>query len=226
MVKIGTEWIQIYGPWMVMLSHAKAQTEGFVSALTGTAQVDFQRGNSQTADSHFEEGTSGLDTAYIEGVDMVYFAGHGSSTGPMFRTPSTGDDGAALTSEIRWGNAPGSRLKWVVLDCCSALLSVSTASPPGSDTLTRWAGAFGGIHQILGFQTACTDEETRGEAFGEYLAAGDSVRSAWRKACQESEDSTRKYAILRKEGAYYQTLSNTTGSAAASAPINYESGKC
>lgn len=228
MVKIGTEWIQSYSGYVLSLSNAKASADGFVSAFSGSTSVQtaFQYGNGATSDSHFEEGTSGLDTLYVEQVDMVYFAGHGSSTGPKFLSPSTGNDGGAITTELRWGNAAGSRLKWVVLDCCSALLTLSTASPSGSDTLARWAGAFGGIHQILGFRTACTDEGSRGKIFGDYLAAGESVRSAWRKACQETEDSTRKYAVLRKEGAFYQTLSNTTGPAGASAPINYESGSC
>lgn len=228
MVKVGTEWIRSYGGYVPPLKNAEAEAGGFVGAFATSTnvQVLFEYGGSEVSDAHFEEGTSGQDTTHVELVDMVYFVGHGSSAGPRFRSPSTGNDGAALTTELRWGNASSSRLKRVALDCCSALLSKSTVTTPGSDTIVRWSGAFGGIHQILGFQNACTDEAERGGRFGGYLAAGETVRDAWRKACQESEDETCKYAILRKEGAYFQTLSNTTGPAVATLPIYYESGSC
>ena len=227
MVKIGTEWIQSYGGTVASLQHTKAQTEGFRTALLGNPNVQnaFVVGGQWTSDEHFEEGPS--ESELIERADIVYFSGHGSTAGPIFRSPSTGNDRAALTTEIRWGNAPGSLLKYVVLDCCFGLgTSPSLYTTVGSDTVERWAGSFRGVRQVLGFRTACSDESLRGQTFGEYLAAGETIRAAWRKACQETEDSTYQYALLRTSGSLNDRLGSATGPAAPSATLYYEWGAC
>jgi hypothetical protein len=224
-LKIGTEWIMNYGSDAPRLYNTRTQAESFTTTLRAsmtstTVSTAFNRGDGTAKDADFE--TSG---EVVEQADMVYFSGHGSMDGPVFpKSTSTGGDAAALPIEIRWGDkSPG--VRWIVLDCCWALQTLSTATPPGIDTLGRWATAFAGVRHILGFGTASSDETLRGQKLAAYLAYGYSMRVAWRKACEETEEVTRRYALIRKGGCYYDTI-GTANAAAATADLNYEWGYC
>jgi len=226
MAKIGVAWVQAYNGYLPNLSSCRAEAEGFARTL-GIAPT-FSRGNSTALDLDFEEAgrgwpLAGGDLSAVETVDLVYFAGHGGPDGPRFGG-RTADDGTAKSTEVRWGN--GNTLKWVVLDCCWTLHTRSTASPVGSDTVSRWGGAFDGLHHILGFRTVCTDERTRGSAFAEYLNEGESVRRAWIKACEETEPGTTKWALLRAGDSFDDHLPGKGTVGAGGARIAYESANC
>jgi hypothetical protein len=239
MVSVGIEWNKSYSgrsPPMGSLRLTQTQAEGFVRGLTGapsfSGAASFNRGDGVARDRDFEASgvgtpSSGDAATIVETVDVVYFSGHGSSEGPLFKI-TTADSGRASSTEVRWGK--GGTLRWVVIDACWTLFSSSSASPPGSDTIARWRGAFAGLHQLLGFHNASTDEAMRGERFGYYLKRGRTVREAWKRACEETEVyATTRWAILFTPGSRDDHLpgvgSYATTSQRGITPL-YESGPC
>ena len=193
---IGIEWVKDYsarrGEWG-SLTNTQTNAEGFYNTLSATQQ--FANGNNAAQDQHFEQANKGAPkagsaTIVVETVDMVYFAGHGTSLGFEFGVFS--DDARAKPAEIRWGEG---RLKWVVLNACKVLLD-----KPNSRAIDRWGQAFSGLRYILGFSTLALDEAERGKVFAEHLNAGDTIADAWMKACQETEPSFNTWAYLRADG--------------------------
>lgn len=230
MPTIGTIWVQSYKGNAADLKKSKNQVLYFQRELG--LPLGFELGDDAATDVELEE--AGLNSATplgndlnrVEKVDLVYFSGHGSSVGPRFGG-LTSDDGTARNTEVKWGN--GNVLKWVVLDCCFALHTASTASPTGADTITRWRGAFAGVHQIFGFRTQCADEQSRGAAFAEHMREGTSVRQAWINACEESEPGTTRWALLRAPNVKDERMpftSATTVLTPTAGTVVYETGPC
>lgn len=193
---IGIEWVKDYsarrGQWG-SLSNTQTNAEGFYNTLNATQQ--FANGNNAAQDQHFEQANKGAPkagsaTIVVETVDMVYFAGHGTSLGFEFGVFS--DDARAKPAEIRWGEG---RLKWVVLNACNVLLD-----KPGFHAIDRWGQTFVGLRYILGFGSSANDEPIRGQKFAEYLNMGDTIGDAWRKAVEETEPPATIWAYLRADG--------------------------
>lgn len=205
MVDIGREWVQSYNGRAVDLTNTLAQTDGFLTELATSATgaplgvVVLDYGDEQAVDTDFEEpnqpfsGDPGDDALYVEKADIVYYSGHGDEYGPTFGVTSS-DDGQAHKDEVKWGN--GGKLRWIVIDGCWVLATDPTMTPLGDDTLRRWKKAFAGLHQMLGFRTVGTDEPYRGRYFASYLKQGYSIVEAWKKACQDSESSSRYWAVI------------------------------
>lgn len=64
----------------------------------------------------------------------------------------------------------------------------------------RWGWpVFAGLHIILGFHTTTGDEPDRGRLLAQCLNAGWTVREAWIKCCQDTEDSGTWWAYLCAE---------------------------
>jgi hypothetical protein len=190
---IAIEWVQEYYTRLGNPVNTKANAEGFYNTLNATKK--FAHGDDKAQDKHFEQSgvgapVAGSDVSKVEKVDMVYFAGHGSSLGFDFGVMQ--DDARAKPAEIRWGDG---RLKWVVLNACKVLLD-----NPNSRAIDRWGQAFTGLRYILGFSTLALDEPHRGQAFAEHLNAGDTIADAWMKACQETEPELTTWAYLRADG--------------------------
>ena len=213
---IGIEWVKDYsargGEWG-SLANTQQNAEGFYNTLNATQM--FAHGNAAAQDQHFEQANSGApragtDTAVVETVDMVYFAGHG--TGRAFEFGVFSDDARAKPAEIRWGDG---RLKWVVLNACDVL-----RDRPGFRAIDRWGQAFTGLRYILGFATLTSDEPNRGQIFAQYLNAGNTIREAWVKACQDTEQSFTVWAYLRADGNGVSTDLDTWADASASTKPN------
>ena len=191
--KIGIEWVQDYHDRWENPANTQQNAEGFYNTLNATRK--FAHGNDNAHDRHFEQSgagapPSGQDTTHVEKVDMVYFAGHG--TGEGFEFGVLEDDARAKPAELRWGHG---RLKWVVLNACDVLLD-----NPGFSAIDRLGPAFTGLRYILGFPGLTSDEPDRGQIFAQYLNAGNTVREAWVKACQDTEQSFTDWAYLRADG--------------------------
>ena len=140
-------------------------------------------------DQDFEESgvgspTTGTDQVYADNVDIVFFSGHGSSSGPLFGRDDR-DDGRARPSEIELGDR---QCEWIIFDACEVLKS---------STRTNWQKIFKGLHYILGFHTTCHDKSNRGKKFAQRLNSGYTVRTSWIKACKETEGSGTKCAYYR-----------------------------
>jgi hypothetical protein len=192
MATIGIEWINKYHGRAKDLKNRHNCARGFYNELSGVRQ--FEYGNDWAWDQDFEQSgvgapSTGTDSFYADKVDIVYFAGHGSSTGPFFGRADK-DDGTAKYSEIQLGDKS---CNWIIFDACSVL------AYDGGSVFTRWKRTFKGLHYILGFGSTAYDRDDRGKKFAKYLNAGYTVRNAWKKACQETEGSGVTWAYLRAD---------------------------
>lgn len=190
---IAIEWVLEYHDRWTNPANTRANAEGFYNTLNATRK--FAHGDDDAQDKHFEQSgvgapLAGSDTAKVEKVDMVYFAGHATSLGFEFGVEK--DDARAKPAEIRWGDG---RLKWVVLNACNVLVD-----NPGFRAIDRWGPAFRGLRYILGFGSLAADEATRGRLFAEHLNEGDMISEAWIKACEATEESGTVWAYLRADG--------------------------
>jgi len=180
---IGIEWVNKYHGRASDLKNNSENARGFYNTLSGVRQ--FQYGDDLAWDQDFEQSgvgtpSTGTDTVYADNVDIVFFSGHGSLSGPIFGIANR-DDGTAKSSEIRLGN----KCKWIIFDACKVLLESNR---------TTWVQVFKGLHGILGFHTKCSDAGSRGRRFAERLNQGYKVRNAWIKACEETEDTDTWWA--------------------------------
>jgi hypothetical protein len=187
---IGVEWVKKYNGLNGNLTNTKPQAEGFYDTLSATRVFDW--GDDLAWDRDFEEQgvgspAEGTDTTWADNVDMVFFSGHGSPEGFFFGKKI--DDAEAKHTEIRWGDRD---LEWIVLDACNVL--------ERDGVFDRWGWpVFKGLHYILGFHTTTSDEADRGRLLAQYLNAGWTVRNAWIRACQDTEDSQTQWAYLRAD---------------------------
>ena len=133
------------------------------------------------------DGQSQLVYKHAISTIMVFFSGHGNPTGFYFGKKI--DDAKAKNTEIRWGDK---ELEYIVLDACNVLEE--------NGVFNRWGWpVFKGLHLILGFHTTTSDEADRGRILAQYLNAGNTVRQAWIKACQDTEGSGTQWAYLRAD---------------------------
>jgi|SRR5829696_688047 len=194
MAKIGIEWVQKYHGKQTDLTNTKAQAEGFYNTLQGTRA--FNWGDDLAWDRDFEKQgkgspSAGTDTIWIDDVDFAFFSGHGGPAGFLFGKDM--DDARAKPTEIEWGDQD---LDWIAIDACKVL--------ERDGVFDRWGWpVFDGLHMICGFHTNASDEANRGRVFAQYLNNGETIRRAWIKACQDTENSTtadpREWAYLRAD---------------------------
>lgn len=190
---IGIEWVNKYHGHAPDLKNNDNNARGFYNTLHGTRQFDY--GNDLAWDQDFEESgvgapTAGTDHIYADNVDIVFFSGHGSSSGPSFGRTDR-DDGTARHTDMRLGDRQN---EWLICDACEVLRH------DGGAVFGRWGWpVFKGLHYILGFHTTCSDSGSRGRKFAEKLNAGYTVREAWIRACKETEGSGTWWAYLRAD---------------------------
>ena len=77
---IAIEWVKNYHGRLGNPVNTQTNAEGFYNTLNATQR--FAHGDDAAQDKHFEQfgvgaPSAGSDTAKVENVDMVYFAGHG-----------------------------------------------------------------------------------------------------------------------------------------------------
>lgn len=199
MATIGIEWVQKYNGLQPDLSNTRIQAEGFYNTLNGTRV--FEWGDDLAWDQDFEQAgrgspPAGTDEKWADNVDFVFFSGHGSAPGFLFGVEK--DDAIAKPTEIQWGNR---QLEWIALDACDVLNH--------KDVFKNWGWpVFAGLHYILGFDTTTSDEAERGRLFAMYLNHGWSVRDAWIRACQDTEESDTRWAYLRADNATSDTFND------------------
>jgi hypothetical protein len=161
----------------------------------------------------------GLDSDWIDNVHFAYFAGHGAGEGSIAGSTGVGRGGGFTfgvdanddwvlgsipsAREPRWGDR---RLNWIVLDVCSALAWKSDGDGVDYTISERWANSdvMHGLHYILGFRSAATDDADRGRLLAEYLTGARdgtkyTVRQAWRKATEDTEGGSVEGAYLRAQ---------------------------
>lgn len=191
--EIGTEWVNDYhSAFWPDLVNCQEEAERFKNRLNGTPI--FNWGDDLAWDQDFEQqGAStwhptGDDATRVDAVDIVFYSGHGEASGPRFGDTSH-DSGKVKHSELRLGNGD---LEWAIFDACYVLKE-------GGDYYDHAYDIFQGLHFMFGFHTTAGDDPARGEIFADYLNAGETVRDAWIKSCQDTESSSRQWGYLRAE---------------------------
>lgn len=192
MAKKGIEWVNKYHGRASNLSYCDDDARGFYNTLSGIKKFDY--GNDSAWDKDFEHSgvgspSAGTDSSYADNVDIIFYAGHSSRSG-LFFGKSNKDNGLAAPSELKLGDKS---LEWLVLSSCEFLHR--------TNVFDRLRDAFDGLHYILGFHTVCSDTKDRGEKFASKLNDGQRIRSAWIKACAETENSSKECAYLRADDA-------------------------
>ncbi|CAO5234855.1 DUF6345 domain-containing protein [Frankia sp. AgKG'84/4] len=198
MALVGVEWVRQYNGLAGNLTNTKAQAEGFLNTLSGTAV--FNWGDNNAWDKDFEQAGVGSpgdgdDSIWVDNVDFVFFSGHGSPDRFYFGVSL--DDSFAKNTEINWGD---DELEFIALDACNVL--------ERDGVFDRWRPAFRGLHFMLGFHTTTSDEANRGRALAQYLNAGWTVREAWIRAAQDTESSSTQWAYLRADGVNISTYND------------------
>lgn len=226
--EIGIEWVQDYHSWWWPdLVNCRAEAERFQNRLDGIAS--FNEGDDLAWDQDFEQqgagswNPAGDDTSYADDVDIVFYSGHGSSTGPRFGNTKH-DSGEVHHAELVLGDLDA---EWAVFDACYVLSE-------GGKWYDHAYDLFAGLHFIFGFHTESHDSASRGEIFADYLNDGETVRDAWIKACQETEHARTEWAYLRAGSAGTSTYTEQWFSAGtvsddpdpASQTIYYLRGSC
>jgi hypothetical protein len=229
---VGVEWVVDYsavGKWSPP-NRDDCATDFYDTIL---AHPDwrgrFNQGNAAAWEKHFKRPTmGGLAPGWIDSVDLAYFAGHGAGEGTIAGSTGVGRGGGftfGVNSNDDWvlGSTPAAReprwgdndLEWIVLDVCSALALKSDGDGVDYTLWQRWGNSdvMHGLHYILGFRTSATDSGTRGRLFAEYLTGARdgtkyTVRTAWRKATEDTESSWVKGAYLRAESSGANTYND------------------
>ncbi|MGA2091906.1 MAG: DUF6345 domain-containing protein [Sedimentisphaerales bacterium] len=145
----------------------------------------------------------GYDTIYVDNVDMTFYLGHGWPGGFTFES-NRGDKWLTCADAARWGNAGGwgnKDLEWLALLSCQVLYRYPWEPYP-----VRWAPAFNGLHQMLGFHTYAYDAPGFGWTFADGMLGWGwwqwplPVRAAWFRANQLTQP---KGTVAAAMGPYY-----------------------
>ena len=193
-----TDYTQVGKP---NLPHTGDNVDGFVSALNEHEIWDimFVEGDADAHEDHFKRPSQGgLDFAWVDAADFVYFAGHGCGdtglgTGSCFTFGVDAHDDWILEAYImnkepQWGD---NDLEWIVLDCCSALATQDGGAAYPLEI--RWMNSevMAGLHYIFGFASFAHDNEFRGGLFGENIVCPDCypLNEGWRRATIYTEEN-------------------------------------
>lgn len=163
--EVGIEWVIDYTYPYSDLPNSEDSATGFYDRLGNEGwNKKFNKGNSDAKDEHFEQ--SGVDTTYIDGVDIAFYQGHGSSG----KLDISAVWEKVYSNEAEWGDYD---LEWIGLHACDVLSNGD------------FSDALHGIHLICGFSTTAYNYADDGENWADYLiddGANDdaySVKDAW-----------------------------------------------
>jgi hypothetical protein len=201
--RVGTWWIRDG------VEERRTEAQSFGATLQLFASFDWTQDHGDSAVKERDFIETPAYTEKVDQVDMLYLSTHGvyddedaSTWGHAFRT----SDGTVRTSEsIDWGK---SDLEYFATHACK-LLYHSAGNP-----VWRWMPAFKRLHYLFGFYTESfsgPNQEDRGGTFASYAAlhliipfySAYKLRTAWKKACIETEGSSVRWAYLRASGDTY-----------------------
>ena len=181
----GTSWIGTSGG----LPGSQNNAKGFVDGLAAEGwKTRFNWGDGNA----FESDWRGNDDDWVDAVDFVFYAGHANGNGWVLSKP---DDGFLDFAET--GGAPGTPgdlwgqhdLEWMIIAACGPLQD-DVLSKGGGNVLSRWDGAFDGLHTLMGYGAITFDNETEGKKVVEYARGGQPLIDAWFRTAREIQPST------------------------------------
>ena len=169
------------------LSGSQNNAQGFVNNLSADGwSINFLWGDANAWESDWRRNND----QWVDAADFVFYTGHANMNGWVLSNP---DDTFLDVSEVGPGpECPGDMwgqqdLEWVVIAACGPLQD-DLISPGGGDVF-RWAGAFDGLHQLLGYGAITYDNEQEGASLTQYAIAGDTLINSWFRAAREIQPS-------------------------------------
>ncbi len=143
---------------------AQDSADGFGDVMRSQGEtVDFDWRGANAWERDFKKTSiGGIDSSYVDEVDIQWYTGHGSPNSFTFK--GSNDDGSITPSDAEWGD--NNDLEWMQLESCQVLRDTNGAA----DYFARWAPVFDGLHLLNGFDTNayCIGGGT-GERFAELL---------------------------------------------------------
>ena len=182
--ELGMAWLGLGAE----LKTSFANTRGLWRALELRGwRLNFDRGD----DGTWERDWTGENHRWVDQADLVYYTGHASGEAFVVQQPDeefvsdtrVGPQGDPM-GEL-WGNQD---LEWLVVAACGPLQD-ELLSRNGGDVFGRWAGAFNGMHILMGFGSASQEHPLEGATFARYALDGEPLVRAWLRAAREVQPS-------------------------------------
>lgn len=184
----GTSWIGLSGG----LAGSQANAQGFVNEWAAAGwTIDFNWGDANAWESDWRRN----DDTWVDDADFVFYTGHANMNGWVLSNPDDGflhfnEVGAApATPGDLWGS---NDLEWVTIAACGPLQD-AILSPGGGNVLTRWDGAFDGLHILLGYGAVTFDNTDEGRKLAQYAKGGSTLINAWFRAAREIQPATNGF---------------------------------
>ena len=188
------------------LPNTAANGAGFANVFRGRGiTVAFEWGGFNAWERDYVDSRKrgdGIDSDYIDNVDIAFHSSHGNSSGFTFCSSQAST--FMHYSRALWGDRD---IEWLAIDACSVLAKSSGANA----WYKRWGPAFDGLHLFLSFEGVNYDTTVEGRRFAEnlfglYYWFPLPVRSAWTSMCIRTHGSNVRYAVMGVIGP--QGLSN------------------
>ena len=207
--RVGTWWIKDG------VDDRRKEAQGLGDILNNLSSFSWTQdhGDSNVKRKDFVETAS--YTEKVDEVDILYLSTHGSydkdDSSTWGHAFNVWDGKVRPTNAIDWGK---NDLEYFSTHACKLLYHTS------NNSVGRWIAAFKRLHYMFGFHTVShsgKNQKDRGSKFGMYAGwhlffppglpffqRSYKIRSAWKKACCETEGSSVRSAYVRANG-------NTTG---------------
>jgi len=182
-VRVGGEWINTFPASGAChqnnLSYRDDHAVGFYNEMGNHGHVKvfcFGEGNAWETDwRHPDNGGDSLN--WIDDVHFMIYSDHGGNWSNTMHLAFSVAHDYCLASSNQWRLGPR-MLKWLVLDCCQAVLNTDSGHIIGT-----WGGPMsGGIHMIFGFIGDGTDSwwnADLGEDFAHDAGTGGRLANNW-----------------------------------------------
>jgi hypothetical protein len=181
----GASWIGRSGG----LAWSQTNAQGFVDEWHASGwRINFNWGNADA----FESDWHSNDDTGVDDVDFVFYTGHADAFGWILASPDDGELGAYEVGPS--GELPGdlwgqNDLEWIIIAGCGPLQDESRAAG-GGNALSRWGGAFDGLHLLMGYAATTQDNRHEGRKVAQYAKRGSSLIDAWFRTAKETQSST------------------------------------
>jgi hypothetical protein len=192
--EVGISWYQA-GRLVNAASNARSFLQELVDHGGWTKNFDWGYPNSRESDWNRNDDT------WVDAADFVYFAGHADidhwqlSNGNL-----TSNEVGSLNDAQRdlWGDQD---LEWIIINACGPLYD-DRLTPGVGSVFDRWAGAFDGLHLLLGYASVVKDHGTEGKAVAQSMMAtttpagrmpGKTIIEAWFQAARDTQLSCNQY---------------------------------
>lgn len=186
--EVGIEWKNNYWPPYAPLSYSDDECIGFYNTLGQNGYTKkFNYGDDAASMDHwYPPSWFGHDNDYIDGVDIAYYSGHGSSDriilGPIIPTQWI------YYQNCIWGD---NDIEWLFLSGCNSTADISKFQ--GSNKCLR------GIHVICGAVTSIGESDRtaiQGTICANLLFNGNTVKDSWFGALDTSHGAGTTLRVI------------------------------